>query len=132
MTTRYEKHRKRCEQEATRDVVFLFQRRRWEVIGYPDGYASDGEGVRPVDDNGEFTDEGEYLTNKQLSEMTSGDYDVPCALERWDVEGVWLDRDEAEQYGRDHAYNYPDGWRVYGVPSYGQLASMLRGKAVPA
>jgi len=37
----------------------------------------------------------------------------------------WLDRDEAEKYGREHAYNYPRGWRPYGIPANGQLADML-------
>lgn len=44
----------------------------------------------------------------------------------WHTEGVWLDRDEAEIWGKLHHYNYPSGWRVYGVPSEGQLAFVLQ------
>lgn len=44
----------------------------------------------------------------------------------WETESVWLDRDEAQAFGRQHAYNYPRGWQVYGVPSEGRLAGMLQ------
>jgi len=44
----------------------------------------------------------------------------------WLTEGVWLDRTEAESFAKDHEYNYPHGWRVYGVPSYGELAALLK------
>ena len=46
--------------------------------------------------------------------------------EEWITESVWLDRDEAEAFARSHAYNYHNGWQVYGVPSYGQLAALLK------
>lgn len=47
----------------------------------------------------------------------------------WRTVGVWLDRDEAEQWGGSQRHNYGEkhiGWRVYGIPSEGKLAEMLR------
>ena len=71
-------HSERCYQEATRDVVFLLQRK--------------------------FSRRSPH----------------------WYTESVWLDRDEAESYARAHEYNYTHGWQVYGAPSYGMLAQLLR------
>jgi hypothetical protein len=62
----------------------------------------------------------------ELSEMECGG--VSCAVERWDTEGVWLDRGEAEAFGHAKHYRYQDGWRVYGMPAYGELAKLLRGE----
>jgi len=39
---------------------------------------------------------------------------------------VFLSREEGELYGKNHDYNYPDGWRVYGVPSMGELSDVLK------
>jgi hypothetical protein len=111
----------RCQNEMTRDVVFLLQRRRWLIIGYPEGYESDGEGIANQDDP-----EEPYLTGKQLSEMIHGDWDMPCAIEQWDTESVWLSREEATTFAESHVYNYSDGWRVYGIPSCGFLPEIIR------
>ncbi len=46
--------------------------------------------------------------------------------DEWLTESVWFDRDEAEAFAKAHEYNYCYGWRVYGVPSYGQLAELLK------
>lgn len=123
---RYERHRKRCEAECTHDVIFLFQRKIWTRIGLPDGYDTDGESIWRRDDN---TDEDapESLDWKEVYEMESAD-GMPYAIYRWETEGVWLDRDEAEAYGRAKHHNYTDGWRVFGMPAYGELARMLRGE----
>ena len=43
----------------------------------------------------------------------------------WQVESVWLDRGEAEEFARKHEYRWPH-WQVYGVPSEGVLAKLLR------
>jgi hypothetical protein len=116
-------HSERCQREATRDVIFLFQARCDVVTSYPPGVQYDGDGgfERVEDDDGNCLPEPEPVTVADIREM--GD---EYTVDRWNTEGVWLDRDEAETYGNAHAYNYPDGWRVYGVPSYGQLAEMLR------
>jgi hypothetical protein len=121
--------RERSADEATRDVIFLFQRRRWDVIAIPPGYESEDGLVSVNEDqfNPEFdTYHGEQLSGEQLSKITQGEWDVPCALEHWDTEGVFLTRKEGETYGENRAYNYPDGWRVYGVPAEGELAQFLR------
>ena len=109
----------RCREEMTRDVVFLFQRRRVNIVAVPEGYEHDGEGV--IREGGI----GEYLSTDELLNMESED-GGGCVLIHWDTESVWLSREESEQYGRDHAYNYPDGWRVYGVPSEGELAVLVQ------
>jgi len=44
----------------------------------------------------------------------------------WLTEGVWLDREEATAFAKAHEYNCVNGWRVYGVPSYGALAALLK------
>lgn len=44
----------------------------------------------------------------------------------WMTDSVWLDRDEAEKFAKAHEYNYCNGWRVYGAPSHGQLAELLK------
>jgi hypothetical protein len=122
-------HRERCERECTRDVVFVFQRRRVFYTAEPSGYEHDGEGwTQVLDEDGEPLEgdqsERPYLTDDEMLEME-------CAIAAWETEGVWLDRDEAEAFGVAHHYNYGKGrngtdWRVYGMPSYGDLAVLLR------
>lgn len=80
-------HQRRCEQECTRDVIFLFQ-----------------------------------VRDAQLSAFG----DVPCIREAWRTESVWLDRAEAESWGKAHEHRWKYGWQVYGVPSEGDLAKLLR------
>lgn len=113
--------------EATRDPIFLFQRRRWLVVGCPDGYAFDADGdcVR-CDEDGEPLPDGEVLPRQKLAEHRSGEWDVPCAIEEWDTERVYLSREAAEAYGQARAYNYRDGWRVYCVCAEGALAGLLK------
>ena len=121
--------RERSAAEGTRDVIFLFQSRRWEIVAIPTGYSmEDGEVYRDRDqfNPGFDTDHGEQISGEELSKITQGEWDVPCALERWDTEGVFLTREEGETYGENHAYNFPDGWRVYGLPAMGELAQFLR------
>lgn len=45
---------------------------------------------------------------------------------QWDTVYVFFTREEAEQYGRDFAYNFRSGWRVYCVTAMGELADVLR------
>ncbi len=59
-----------------------------------------------------------------LQRRTSGSH--------YETESVWYSREEAEQYLKDHAYNYrnskPDlpGGRVYSVPCNGVLEEALK------
>ena len=58
-----------------------------------------------------------------LQRRISGDH--------YETESVWYSREEAEQYLKDHAYNYRNskpglpGGRVYAVPCYGDLSDIL-------
>ena len=118
--------------EATAAPIFLFQYRRWIITGVPDGYDFFDDGiVAAVDDNSkpQMTEEGDYaetLSAEQLAQHVYGDWDVPCAIETWETDRVFLTRQEAEEYGKARSYNYRDGWRVYAVNCVGELAQALR------
>lgn len=138
-----EKHSKRCYDECTRDVVFLFQRKRFNLIGLPAGFdctegyidydKSRDEYADDLDDHGIPSDvaaklQGDGIPLREFAELglEFGEWGQSCVTEEWITEGVWLDRAEATQFGERKAYNYPDGWRVYGVPSYGDLSGVLK------
>lgn len=106
-------------EEATQYPIFLLQSGQVIVFSEPSGYYHDGEGFRP-DSPDDTDDDWEYLTNQQLLDMGS-----ETATRIWNTELVFADRDEAEEYARGRAYNYPDGWRVYCVPCKGNLAATL-------
>ncbi len=117
--------------ECTAAPIFLFQRRQWIYTGVPDGYEYifDHGVVQLDDDDKPVRDEhGEYkvMTDDELSEMIHGEFDLPCAIETWETERVFLTRQEAEEYGNSRSYNYRKGWRVYAVPCAGELAKALR------
>lgn len=115
----------RCSRECTRDVVFLFQRRRYIFTGHlPDGLFYDDGGVYRDEDR--TNDDRSPLSIAQLHDEYGSDY----VVETWHTEGVWLSREEAESFGRTKSYNYSDGWRVYGVPANGLLATLIRDDAV--
>ena len=107
-----------ANQEATRDPIFLFQRRVINVIKEPDGYTTDGESWWKDEDDGE-EDISDKIDNKWLLRHE-------CAIEYWHTESVYLTREEAEEYGRQRYYNYPDGWRVFCVCAEGELAKVLK------
>lgn len=44
----------------------------------------------------------------------------------WETDSVFFTREEGERFGRNHAYRWPNGWRVYCVPANGVLAELLR------
>jgi hypothetical protein len=113
-----------ADHEATRDPIFLFQRRRWIVTGCPDGWEIDEEGdcVR----TGRSGDDPEVLSLQQLSQHCYGEWDVPCAIPVWETESVYLTREEGEAYGKSRHYNYRDGWRVYCVCAEGRLGEVLK------
>jgi|WetSurMetagenome_2_1015567.scaffolds.fasta_scaffold332848_2 hypothetical protein len=58
-----------------------------------------------------------------LQRRIRGDY--------YETESVWYSREEAEQYLKNHEYNYRNsksglpGGRVYSVPCYGELSDVL-------
>lgn len=126
-------HDERCKREATRDVIFLFQVRELTWTGnLPIGYEMDNDGhevwKEGVDrENGQPTDLAEIFRN----------HGTEYAVESWRVIGVWLDRDEAESWGQTQQHNYGvkyknidspgRSWMVYGTPSEGSLAELLRG-----
>ena len=139
------KHRKRCEQECTRDVIFLFQRKVLNLHGLPDGLDCQ-EGCVTIKNEEEFADEVviECLDEKLLEQMRGdglplrefmklgleyGELCHQCVQETWLTESVWIDREEAERYGKAKEYNYVDGWRVYGVCATGDLAKLIRGES---
>lgn len=111
------KHDKRCFDEATKDVIFILQWRRiipTDISNYE--YDSDLDCV--VDQW------GTSYTNDELLEVNG-------AVAIWVPESVWLDRDEAEEYGKAHAYNWGKGrkgidWMVYGIHTEGGLSKLLR------
>lgn len=43
----------------------------------------------------------------------------------WEVDSVWLDRDEADRFRLNHIYRWPIS-QVYGVPTYGDLSKLLQ------
>lgn len=129
-----DRHQQRCAQEATRDVIFLFQTRELQATGWlPEGYTYDDE------------EPGIYSTGEasgarfpvELAELY-GQHGQAVAHEQWRTIGVWLDRAEAEQWGHSQRHNHGRQytpflarrearlWRVDGVPAEGQLARLLQ------
>lgn len=126
------KHRQRCEKEATRDVIFLFQVRDLRWTGkIPDGFELiDG---RHLFHEGADHDADEPLSLADLYREAGNEY----AVESWRTVTVFLDRQEAEAWGVSQQHNYGPKyvgessgdrcWQVYGVPAHGELAVMLQG-----
>lgn len=119
--------------ECTAEPIFLFQWRKFVVIGAPPGYDFDDEGdcvaeeekaESLVDEDGE--PERTVLSPRDLADRVFGEWDTPCAMEEWITERVFLSRQEGEAYGHARAYNYRDGWRVYCVTAAGVLGEILR------
>lgn len=108
-------YRERCHREATEAVAFLLQRRAFIYFGEPLGCTWDDEGwVRDDADEGDG-----YLTGDELMEEE-------CATEVWHTESIWLSREEATEFAKATEYNFPDGWRVYGMPSKGLMVDALK------
>jgi len=124
----------RCYAESTRDVIFLFQRRKWNLHGLPDGYHTYDGGVYAGGEDPEGDDYDHPERNVLISLETIygegwefGDWDHPCVTSEWITESVWLSREEATAYGNAKSYNFTDGWRVYGVCANGELAELIKG-----
>lgn len=128
-------HDRRCWEESTQDPIFLLQSRRLILIGLPFDENEehfdtiDCELVRIKDKDGNKLDEPEYI---DLSEWTKSsripdDFGIDKSIiEEWITESVWLDRKEAENWGKSHEYRFTYGWRVYSVPAKGNLSQHLR------
>jgi len=134
-------HRDRCGREATRDAIFLLQRRKinllsTEIDGLGDNdcetmvvtdrnelpdwvepFVIDGEGDPYVCINAEFVSACVDQSNHD---------DLPLAVDWWETESVWLDRDEAERWAEAKSHRFPHGWRVYAVCAEGELARLLK------
>lgn len=124
---------KRCEAECTRDPIFLLQSRRLQVQGIPhredaDNFNYDDGLWRVKSTDGVELAEPESINAEDwLNDTFPSDIgDVPCVFEQWITESVWLDREEAENFGRAKSHRWPDGWRVYCVCAEGDLAKLLR------
>ena len=123
----------RCQRECTRSVIFLFQVRDLRLVGLPEDFRLSNDGLGPVmqvnDDNGQPLDDPiEWPIDRLHGEkLTFGDYDTPCVTESLRTVGVFLSREEADDFGKRTHYRYPHGFRVYGVPAEGELASLIEG-----
>ncbi len=125
-----------CGPEATRDAIFLFQRRRllWRSEdSLPDGYHYGDDGYLWRDDD--FFEERPWAKEKESeypeewscrSFLEADQNSDDSVVISWETESVWFTRQEGEEYGKNRAYNYPDGWRVYCVNANGDLAKILK------
>lgn len=98
--------------DATADPIFLLQSKRWycnNVDKYT--YHSDEEVLR--DSDGEKVD-SEYMEGSE-------DFDT-----YWEIEGVFLTRSAANEFGETHHYRYQYGFRSYSVHAVGDLATLLK------
>ena len=103
-------------EEATRDPIFLFQRKRitWSQLALPEGFE--------FDDDFNITDASdEYVAEDDPRLFKNGNIGF-----YWDTESVFFTREEGEAWGRSKSYNYKFGWRVYCVCAEGSLAALLR------
>lgn len=116
-------HRDRCYAECTGKVIFVLRRKIYDIVALPDGYEYDSDLETIVSED----DPEKQLTNKELSEIASPTGYGECALSRWEIDSVWLSREEAEAYAKRKEYNFPDGWQVYGLCAGGELAELLKG-----
>lgn len=97
--------------DITRDPIFLFQRKK--VIWTADtGCHWDSDRECLLDEN------DVEITDAQALERG-------LAVETWETETVFLTREDGEEWGRAHAYNYPSGWRIYCVAAKGDLVHVL-------
>lgn len=114
-------YRDRCHLECTAGVIFLLQRLVYAFLGPPPGFVYDYEtDVIHAEDDIERTLELKDMTHM---EQACG---LPCVMENWEVDSVWLSREEASEFATRTSYNFTSGWRVYGVCSKGELSKLLK------
>ncbi len=104
-------------EEITRDPIFLLQRREVRFRTMPVGCRPDEESGWPVD-----VTNGVSMTLKDALECD----EVTAWWTEVGAHAVWFTRAEAEQYGKNHDYNFKHGWRVYCVCAAGELAEILK------
>lgn len=96
--------------ECTDAPAFLIQIRRFRPIDLSElHWDSEAETLRDSDDN-EITEE--QAVDREL------------AAWEWDTQSVAFTRDEAQYWCDAHSYRGP--WRVYSVPTIGDLRTLLR------
>lgn len=120
-----------ASQEATRDPIFLFQKRIFQWLAVPPGYdLIDGDFFSLS--TKEYISDLEVYYDCKSETHCFGDFDLPYAVVEWHTERVFLTRSEAEAFGKAKDYNYRDGWRVYCVPCEGELCERLEEASVVA
>ncbi len=120
--------------DCTRDPIFLLQRCSYQWTEFPSGIDHDGESF-VVEDEEEledwikpFIDDGVVQRTKEFYKVAlevENEHGWPLIYKEWSTESVFLTRAEGEDWGNSRSYRFPDGWRVYCVPSEGELAEAL-------
>jgi len=109
-TIRHRRTHDHLFRDFTRDPIFLLQTKRYWYAQGPYDWDSDNE---------EFSDEdGEPISRDRLvEEGYAGTY--------WDTIGVFLTREDGEEWAAARGYRWPDGWRVYCICAEGDLVHVL-------
>lgn len=100
--------------EATRDPIFLIQKRQIRWSSCPDGFTFDKESGWPYQDS----------CGLKLPTDMAERYEKSVIW--WDTESVWFTREEAQAWVDSHLYRWPDGMRVFCICAEGELARLLR------
>jgi hypothetical protein len=123
--------------ECQKDLIFLLQRRIYNIASLPGWLGYDDEGdLRFVPtaitrencpDNWPFIDDdGIVDQNVCLEWLRDNPPDDGAYVEDvWITETVWLTRTEAERYAEAHSYRYPQGVGVFCISAMGELAKLL-------
>ena len=111
----------RSQRESTKNVLFLLQRRALVVIDAPSDYEFDEAGERFVSEDGAELD-FKTCFDKGLERSGGGN----AIMSEWVSERIFLDRNEAELWASQRYYNYPNGYRVYGLPAEGKIVELLK------
>lgn len=117
-------------QEATADPVFLFQRRvvLWMTEHLPSSWEWSEEHDCYIEEERDDANVGRGGRRVWCEITDAVAIARGYAFEVWDTVTVFMTREEGEKHGHDHAYNFPDGWRVYTINATGDLCDLL-GKA---
>ena len=122
-TTKEKPSRSYPADEITKDPIFLFQRRRWQLTSEPEDWCIVDDYMVPRDrEDNPMHDAPEDML-KSVSWADCKDFEETISW--WDTEYVFFTREEAKTWGENHDYNYRDGWRVYCVCSKGELATLM-------
>ena len=106
--------------------IFLFQRGTLKI---PSKQNKDNKAI--VEYNHDL-DEMVGLDDAYISDHKT--LDEEHGYMQWSTEHAWATREEAEEWGKNHAHRYKvlnekgvlcNGWRIYCVPCCGSLAALL-------